>query len=88
MTAKEKDKIDQLIELIEGQVLPEIENIKLGIYGDEKNEIPGLLKMNKQHHERLRKLEGLRDKIIWIGTALVISAQMVYDFLKAKLFGA
>lgn len=80
----EKDRIDELRDLIEHQIMPDIQLIKRGVYGDPTNNKKGLIHIE----ERVKNIENLRDKILWIGTALLVSFQLVYDYLKAKFFGA
>ena len=84
MTINEKDKIEALRVLIEDQVLPEIQSIKRGLYGDVTNNTKGLIHVE----ERVRNIERIRDRILWVGTALIVSFQLAWDYLKAKFFGA
>jgi hypothetical protein len=83
MTMAEKDRIDELRVLIEHQTA-DIQLIMRGLYGDPANNKKGLIHIE----DRVKNIERLRDRVLWIGTALIVSVQLVYDYLKAKLYGA
>lgn len=44
----------------------EILTIKRGVYGDQPNKIKGLIETDREQHERIKKLENLKNKAIWV----------------------
>jgi hypothetical protein len=76
MTDIEKDKIDALRDLIEMQILPDIQKIKRGVYGDPPNDVEGLIHRLKSTEQTLilvrsevTKIQQLKKKIIGFAVA-------------------
>jgi hypothetical protein len=66
----------------------DMEDVKLGIYGNEKNKVLGLLDRQIKDEERIEKLETFRKKAMWIGTGFVAALQAigiaVWEFFTSK----
>lgn len=80
MTHLEKDKIDALRALIEDQILPDIQQIKRGVYGDEGNGVEGLIQRTKKVEIRVTKWDEFRKKAIWIAGALLTATQLAVSW--------
>lgn len=55
----------------------DIHTIKRGVYGDPENMVKGLIETDREQHIRIKSLENLKKKIIWVA----IGAFSVIEFL-------
>lgn len=68
-----------------GEILVKVNSIELGVYGDEKNKIPGLIDHQKGHHDRIKSLEESRKKALWYGSGALLTLNALYHFIKDKI---
>lgn len=64
--------IDQRID----NLSEEVDVVKRGVYGDEKNSVPGLIQNSESQNKRIKVLEEIKKRFVWIagGVLLVIEA--------------
>jgi len=63
----------------------ELHTVKRGVYGDVPNGVKGLIVTDQEQHRRIKKLEDRDKRLLWIGTGIVISAEIMHlivDYLK------
>jgi hypothetical protein len=68
MTAEERKYFDAKFRILSDDV----ELIKRGLYGDEKNNVEGLIKSHADDHKRLNSLEIKWNKVAAVGGAFGI----------------
>lgn len=89
MTEKEftesiNNKLDSLHKKMDC-VTTEIETVKRGIYGDEKNKVKGLLERQATDESRLHKLEQKQYKTFVWGGVILTGLQMLWNIIKERL---
>jgi len=84
MTTQEKDRIEVVIEKLE-DLHVELQTVKRGVYGDEKNKVKGLIQTDIELHERITKLEEVNKKAVWYGLGFVGAFELGWHLFKSKL---
>lgn len=75
--AKAIEEVLIMLKRIEGDV----QTIKRGMYGDEQNNVKGLIALDDEKHRRIKKLEESKKKLLWfIGGALTIVELLVQTY--------
>ena len=72
------------IELKQEYFMREVETIKRGIYGDSANQVKGLIHTDQDQDKRIRSLEDTKSKIYWTGGGLLVSGELIWQFIKNK----
>lgn len=68
-----EEKVDHILETVD--------EISRGLYGDNKNKIPGVIDNVATHHTRLKSLEESRKKVLyWLGGASAVIIMIVEVF--------
>lgn len=87
--ANEEQRINYLIHLFEDhtkEVREELAEIKRGLYGDERNQFPGLIQRQAIDEAEIEKLKSNQKKALWIGTGFFTALQAagiwVYELFK------
>jgi len=62
-------------------IMVEVETIKRGVYGDEDNEVKGLIHHHRDHLDRIMHLEDTKKKAIWFGSGAIVFLQAGWHFL-------
>lgn len=66
----------------------DMEDVKLGIYGNERNKVLGLLDRQSKDEDRIEKLESFKKKAIWMGTGFAAAVQAIgitiWEFFTGK----
>ena len=63
----------------------EVQTIKRGVYGDEDNEVPGLIDHAKDHNKRIKSLEDTKKQALWWGGGVLLTLNAMWHFLKERL---
>jgi hypothetical protein len=73
MSEKENDKLDKILNKLDDHA-DQLRTIQTGIYGDDKNGFPGLIKENKDQEKRIKTLEEFKKKVVYTvgGITLVV----------------
>lgn len=85
MSDKENDKLDKILSRMD-EHSEELQTIKRGIYGDERNDVPGLLKENKDQEKRIKSLEEYRKKGAYMVAGFTLSWPVIWHQIK-QYFG-
>jgi hypothetical protein len=85
MSEKEKEKIDVLIQKVD-EIKIEVDTIKRGIYGDQKNKVSGLIDRQDLDERRISAIEGNQKRFFavlgMIGVAVQVALNLVWDYVK------
>jgi hypothetical protein len=85
MSEKEKEKIDVLIQKVD-EIKIEVDTIKRGIYGDQKNKVAGLIDRQDLDERRISAIEGNQKRFFavlgMIGVAVQVVLNLVWDYVK------
>lgn len=73
-------KLDKLMSELKS-VRSEVQTIKRGVYGDDDNDVPGLIDHQRNHLERIMSLEETRKKAFWFGTGAIVVLQVLWHFI-------
>lgn len=57
-----------------------VDDLYRGVYGDEQNSVPGLIDTDKSQHQRIKSLEDLRKKVLWIGAGIMVALEGLWHF--------
>lgn len=86
-------KLDRII-TDQACIIKELENVKRGIYGDEVNGTPGLIRQQKEEQEqdsqkfkalnkRVDSIERKQYKIFVWGGSIVTALQLLWNYIKS-----
>lgn len=76
--AKTLDKIE--IDMVIMQ--SELQSVKRGVYGDPTNKVSGLIDTDLSQHQRIKKLETVKNKFIWGGAGMIIVIELLILLFK------
>jgi hypothetical protein len=85
MTTEETSHIDKRFDSLEKSIkelATETAEIKRGVYGDAKNQVPGLIQTDRNQDERLTSLENTRSKFIWWTAGALAAVEGVWHWIK------
>jgi hypothetical protein len=60
----------------------EIQTIKRGVYGDQQNKVKGLIQTDLEQHVRIKKLEDVKKKAIWIAAGFILAVEGIMALIK------
>lgn len=79
--SEESGKLDELIGMVK-TMSTEVATIKRGVYGDEANQVPGLIHTDREQHKRIKSLEETRKKTIWVAAGAFGVIEGLWHWLK------
>lgn len=86
MAEEEKEELKELLEGHFKRIEDDLSEIKRGLYGDEKNKIPGALDRLTLVEEDVDKIHEVHKKAKWLGAGFIAALQgigfAVYEFFK------
>jgi len=62
----------------------EIHTIKRGVYGDEPNQVKGLIQTDREQHLRIKKLEDGRRKFLYFGAGVLAVVEIIIQLVKLQ----
>jgi hypothetical protein len=65
MSAEEQTDLKRLLSIME-EIGEKVESIDRGLYGDDKNKVPGLMQKQLQVEDRVKVLEDKDKKRVWM----------------------
>lgn len=81
MTIEEKQYFDSKFGSLArtvGNLSNEVQTIKRGVYGDEENDVLGLITTDKLQHKRIKSLEDSRKKALWVGGTIIAGLELAW----------
>lgn len=84
MSEPEKAKLDVLLVKMD-EMMIELDTIKRGLYGDQKNKVPGLLERQDRDEQRISSIENKQFKFYAVLTGVFVAVQIIYNFIKDKV---
>lgn len=63
----------------------DVQTIKRGVYGDQQNKVKGLIQTDQEQHLRIKKLENVKSKVIWIGLGIILAFEAIIAFIKLNV---
>lgn len=74
MSAEQDDKIDK--------ILGHVEKLSRGMYGDPDNGVKGLIKDNQDQEERIKSLEELKKKGVYMIAGVTLTWPIIWHYIK------
>lgn len=74
-------KFDQFADTTRG----ELETIKRGIYGDERNQVKGLIERQTEQDKRISRLEKIHYKVIVWEAIILAALQLIWNFIQDQI---
>jgi hypothetical protein len=81
MSDKENDKLDRILNKLDDHDI-KLADIQRGIYGDPKNDVPGLMKENKDQEKRIKELEDLKKKGTYMVAGVTLAWPIIWHHIK------
>lgn len=78
---KIEGKLDEILSSVKNME-KDLGDTMRAVYGDEKNDVPGLLKRQAQDEKNIRILMGFRKKLIWISSAIITGLNLAWFVIK------
>jgi hypothetical protein len=81
MTQEDKEYLDEKFAFTNHQTASlktTVDKIERGVYGDEDNDVPGLLQNSRDHHRRIKVFEEIKKKAIWISAGVLLVAEAIH----------
>lgn len=85
MSPEEKQYFDGQFSYLDGKVKDlnkDVQTIKRGVYGDEENDVLGLIQTDRMQHKRIKSLEDTRKKVYWFGSGLIVLLEGAWHSVK------
>lgn len=85
MSAEESNDLKAYFDKRFNSLDEQVDKLSRGIYGEEDNESPGVMKRLKIIEIKVAKVFNFKNRIVWIGTGVAVGVSLVWKAIEILL---